>query len=227
MPKSVTEIVTEIVTESHREWRRYDRSTGMELPTVWGNVRCIGTCDRRNMWRNMWRSMWRSMVVWERQFQRVSPNSQSGCVKPKNLLCTILGNAALSLCRGRRAARYFFVSSLESEAWAAWAWALLAEEEDLGQSLAVCPVPPQNIQSLLWKRHCLSWGVNLLSFPSLSASGFRMVLDLLFLLLLLLLLLEEPLDWFLLLLDLSEILDWIHSNSHLLLIKFLTQKFLC
>ena len=41
MPKSVTEIVTEIVTESHRESQRYDRSTGMELPTVWGNVRCI------------------------------------------------------------------------------------------------------------------------------------------------------------------------------------------
>ena len=65
------EIVTEIVTESHGEWQRYDRSAGMELPTVWGNVRCIGTCDRRNMWRSMW---W-SMVVWERQFQRVSPDS--------------------------------------------------------------------------------------------------------------------------------------------------------
>ena len=59
MPKSVTEIVTEIVTESHRESQRYDRSTGTELPTVWGNVRCIdrvggvgwcnGTCDRQSV----------------------------------------------------------------------------------------------------------------------------------------------------------------------------------
>ena len=69
MPKSVTEIVTEIVTESHGESRRvteshgesqrYDHSTGMELPTVWGNVRCIdrvggvgwcnGTCDGRSV----------------------------------------------------------------------------------------------------------------------------------------------------------------------------------
>ena len=38
---------------------------------VWGNVRCIGTCDGRSVWWNMWRSM----VVWERQFWRVSPNS--------------------------------------------------------------------------------------------------------------------------------------------------------
>ena len=63
--------MTEIVMESDREWRRYDCSTGMELPMVWGNVRCIGTCDRQSVW---W-SMWRSMVVWGRQFQRVSPNS--------------------------------------------------------------------------------------------------------------------------------------------------------
>ena len=59
MPKSVTEIVTEIVTESHGESWRYDRSTGTELPTVWGNVRyidrvggvgwCNGTCDGRSM----------------------------------------------------------------------------------------------------------------------------------------------------------------------------------
>ena len=45
MPKSMTEIVT----ESHEESRRYDCSTGMELPTVWGNVRCIGTCDGRSV----------------------------------------------------------------------------------------------------------------------------------------------------------------------------------
>ena len=63
MPKSVMEIVTEIVMESHRdshgESRRYDCSTGTELPTVWGNVRCVdrvggvgwcnGTCDGRSV----------------------------------------------------------------------------------------------------------------------------------------------------------------------------------
>ena len=80
MPKSVTEIVTEIVTESDGEWRRYDCSTGTELPTVWGNVRCIdrvgsvGWCNRTCDGRSVWRSMWRSMVVWERQFWGVSPN---------------------------------------------------------------------------------------------------------------------------------------------------------
>ena len=76
----------------------------MELPTVWGNVKCVdgvggvgwcnGTCDGWSVWRSMWRSMWRNVwrtetvtetvtgrgcdggvVVWERQFQRVSPDS--------------------------------------------------------------------------------------------------------------------------------------------------------
>ena len=76
----------------------------MELPMVWGNVKCIdgvggvgwcnGTCDGRSVWRSMWRSMWRNVwrtetvtdtvtgrgcdggvVVWERQFWRVSPDN--------------------------------------------------------------------------------------------------------------------------------------------------------
>ena len=47
---------------------------------------------------------------------------------------------------------------------AARALAFIAEEEDLGHSLAVCPTPPQNRQRLLLNRHARSAGV---SFPSL------------------------------------------------------------
>ena len=55
----------------------------MEFPTVWGNVKCtdrvggVGWCNGRCDGQSVWRSMWRSMVVWEGQFQRVSPNISS------------------------------------------------------------------------------------------------------------------------------------------------------
>ena len=48
-----------------------------------------------------------------------------------------------------------------------------ALEEDLGQSFAICPVFPQNIQSLLSKQHFHSSAVSL---PSLS--NFDEMLDL-------------------------------------------------
>ena len=39
-------------------------------------------------------------------------------------------------------------------------------EEDLGQSFAICPAFPQNIQSLLSKRHFCSSAVSLPSLPN-------------------------------------------------------------
>jgi hypothetical protein len=45
---------------------------------------------------------------------------------------------------------------------------LEAEEVDFGQFLAVWPVPPQNRQRLLSKRHCRSSWVSLPSLPKLS-----------------------------------------------------------
>ena len=109
-------------------------------------------------------------------------------------MCTFLGNAALCLCGGRRAAGYFFESSVllvSVVAARALALALLAEEVDLVQLFAVCPAP-QNMHKLLSKRHCLSWGVSLPSLPSLSVRGLLEDLDLSFLLLPLLE--PEPLD---------------------------------
>ena len=41
-----------------------------------------------------------------------------------------------------------------------------ALEEDLGQSFAICPAFPQNIQSLLSKRHFRSSAVSLPSLPN-------------------------------------------------------------
>src|SRR5882724_4604314 len=44
--------------------------------------------------------------------------------------------------------------------------ALEEAEVDFGQSLATCLEVPQKRQSLFSRRHCLSWGVRFLSFPS-------------------------------------------------------------
>ena len=57
---------------------------------VWGNVSCIGTCDGWSVWRNMWRSMWRRMVVWERQFRRVSPNTNLLMMRVIRMLLSVL-----------------------------------------------------------------------------------------------------------------------------------------
>ena len=62
-------------------------------------------------------------------------------------------NAAPGPCRVTGAALYFFESSGAvhdaSLALAAWAFALEAEEEFFGHSLALCPAPLQNMQRLL------------------------------------------------------------------------------
>ena len=82
----------------------------MELPTVWGNIKCIdgvggvgwcnGTCDGWSVWRSVWRNVWRTetvtetvtgrgcdrgVVVWERQFWRVSPDSWDSVVTGSSL----------------------------------------------------------------------------------------------------------------------------------------------
>ena len=51
---------------------------------------------------------------------------------------------------------------------AARALAFVAEEEDLGHSLAVCPTPPQNRQRLLLNQHVRSACMSFPSLPSLS-----------------------------------------------------------
>src|SRR3979490_2803059 len=74
-------------------------------------------------------------------------------------------NAALRECGVRRAAHYFFGSSV---ALAECALALEELEVDFGQSLATCPGRPQNIQRLKLKRRCRSCEVSFPSFPNLS-----------------------------------------------------------
>ena len=51
------------------------------------------------------------------------------------------------------------------------AWPFTAREVDFRQSLAMCPVRPQNIQSLLLKRCFLSSAVSLLSFPNFDVKS--------------------------------------------------------
>ena len=55
-----------------------------------------------------------------------------------------------------------------SLAWAAQPLALEADEDDFGQSLTVCPTPPQNMHKLFSKRHCHSCRVSFPSLPSFS-----------------------------------------------------------
>ena len=86
-------------------------------------------------------------------------------------------NAAPGPCGVTGAALYFFESSGvvddASLALAARAFALEAEEVFFGHSLALCPVPPQNMQRLLANRRAHSSEVSLPSFPSLlERSGF-------------------------------------------------------
>ena len=54
---------------------------------------------------------------------------------------------------------------------APWALALEAEEVDFGQSLAICPVRPQNMQRLLSSWCWCSCCISLPSLPNLLASG--------------------------------------------------------
>ena len=85
-------------------------------------------------------------------------------------------NTASGLCRVTGAVLYFFKSSGAvddpSLALAAQAFALEVEEF-FGHSLALCLVPPQNVQRLLANQRACSSEVSLLSFPSLlERSGF-------------------------------------------------------
>ena len=86
-------------------------------------------------------------------------------------------NAAPGPCGVTGAALYFFESSRvvddASLALAARAFALEAEEVFFGHSLALCPVPPQNMQRLLANQRARSSEVSLPSFPILlERSGF-------------------------------------------------------
>ena len=53
MIKYMSKSMTEFVTESHRKSWKYKHSTKMELPMVWGNVKCtdrvgdLGWCNGR------------------------------------------------------------------------------------------------------------------------------------------------------------------------------------
>src|ERR1700691_551560 len=83
-------------------------------------------------------------------------------------------NAALSPCGVQKAAFYFFESSAEVPSdlsdfpFAVWPLAFVAEEEDFGHSLAVCPTPPQKRKRLLANQQAHSTAVSLPSLPSLS-----------------------------------------------------------
>jgi hypothetical protein len=63
------------------------------------------------------------------------------------------------------------LSDLSDFPFAAWPLAFVAEEEDFGHSLVVCPTPPQKRQRLLanWQAH--STVVSLPSLPSLSPNS--------------------------------------------------------
>ena len=87
-------------------------------------------------------------------------------------------NAAPVPCGVAGAASYFFES--EDSAMGASSVALVVALQafesllHLGQSQAICPVPPQNRQSLLSIRRWRSSAVSLPSFPSLPcSSGLR------------------------------------------------------
>jgi hypothetical protein len=88
--------------------------------------------------------------------------------------CTGAINTVLNLYV-MRAVDYFFGSSVFT------ARALAAEDPDFGHSLAICPMPPQNIQRLLSKRRFLSSWVSFPSFPSFSVidlnAGFGVLLE--------------------------------------------------
>ena len=80
-------------------------------------------------------------------------------------------NAAPGPCVVTGAALYFFKSSGAADdpslALAAQAFALEVEEVFFRHSLALCPVPPQNMQRLLANQRAHSLEVSSPSFPSL------------------------------------------------------------
>src|SRR6202050_44700 len=97
--------------------------------------------------------------------------------------CTVGINTALGPCGVQRAALYFFKSSAEVPSdlsdlpFAARPFAFMAEEEDFGHSLAVCPNPPQKRQRLLVNLQDRSVAVSLPSFSSLSLKSETFLLE--------------------------------------------------
>src|SRR6202789_815808 len=82
---------------------------------------------------------------------------KSGRVEADYLsVCTRRVNAVLAMCGGWTAQTFFASEVSGSETCAARALVCAADEDALEQSLAVWPVPPQNRQRLLSKRHCRS-----------------------------------------------------------------------
>ena len=103
---------------------------------------------------------------------------KSGCVESGLHRCTVGDNTTPTLCRVLGVAIYFFASveavSLASDMFmvvAVTALALAAREPDLGQSLALWPVAPQNMHRFISNLHLRSSEVSLPSLPSLSESS--------------------------------------------------------
>jgi len=103
---------------------------------------------------------------------------KSGCVESGLHWCTVGNNTTPTLCRVSGVAIYFFALveavGLASDVFvvaAVAALALAAQEPDLGQSLALWPVAPQNMHRFILNLRLRSSEVSLPSLPSLSESS--------------------------------------------------------
>jgi len=103
---------------------------------------------------------------------------KSSCIELGLHRCTVGNNATPTLCGVSGVAVYFFALveaiDLASNMFvvaAVAALALAAQEPDLGQSLALWPVAPQNMHRFMSNLHLHSSEVSLLSLPSLSKSS--------------------------------------------------------
>jgi len=103
---------------------------------------------------------------------------KSGCVESGLHRCTVGNNTTPTLCGVSGVAIYFFASveavGLASDVFvvvAVAALALAAREPDLGQSLALWPVAPQNMHRFMSNLRLRSSEVSLPSLLSLSESS--------------------------------------------------------
>jgi len=103
---------------------------------------------------------------------------KSSCIESGLHRCTVGNNTTPTLCGVSGVAIYFFASveavGLASNVFMVLvvaALALAAQEPDLGQSLALWPVAPQNIHRFMLNLHLCSSEVSLPSLPSLSKSS--------------------------------------------------------
>jgi len=90
---------------------------------------------------------------------------KSSCVESGLHWCTVRNNTTPTLCRVLGVAIYFFASVMVA------AVALAAQEPDLGQSLALWPVAPQNMHRFILNLGLHSSEVSLPSLLSLSESS--------------------------------------------------------